>query len=72
MVASKEVAASANINSSSSSINPTPTYIVGCMEVVITLVQPVTLQLKVTDLMLPSKTRCEAVQTTAADRVGQK
>eukprot|EP00957_Ditylum_brightwellii_P040817 3089951-Ditylum_brightwellii.AAC.1 len=53
-----ETSASANNSSSSSiSVNQSPTNTVGHMEVVTTLVQPVAIQPKVTDLMLPSKTR---------------
>eukprot|EP00957_Ditylum_brightwellii_P011787 889450-Ditylum_brightwellii.AAC.1 len=68
----KEAVASANINSSNISTSPSPTNTVGCMEVVTILVQPAALQPKVIDLTLPFKTRWEAVQATAADKVGQK
>eukprot|EP00957_Ditylum_brightwellii_P090463 6889266-Ditylum_brightwellii.AAC.1 len=45
-----------NSNISSISINPSPTDTVGHMEVLITLIQAVALQPKVTYLMPPSKT----------------
>eukprot|EP00957_Ditylum_brightwellii_P111942 8536945-Ditylum_brightwellii.AAC.1 len=54
-----------NSSSSSTSISQELTDAIGHMEVVITLVQAVTLQPKVINLMPPFKKRWEAVQPTA-------